>query len=144
LHEQSEQTMQQPKTIQTNLTKKYLLTVMRKQLAARTFNREQFKKQYGLDTPKGDRNTRRYLNQIAEEIGPVQADNLVFLKNYCVDNLITKAVNGELDESTEAKIALSGDTAKVDINLNQHVSVKKQIEALIKISSEPECNSSNE
>lgn len=127
-------------TTETKLTKKYIMQVMRKQLANRTFNREQFKKQYGLDTPTGDRNVRRYLNQIAEEIGKIKADNLVFLKNYCVDNLITKALNGELDESTEAKIALSGDTSKFEVDINQHVSIKKQVEQLIKISREPVCN----
>jgi hypothetical protein len=132
--------MQNNMTTETKLTKKYLMTVMRKQLIARKFDREQFKKQYGLDTPAGDRNVRRYMNQIAEEIGAVKADNLVFLKNYCVDNLITKALNGELDESTEAKIALSGDTSKVEVDIRQHVSIKKQVEQLIKISREPVCN----
>ena len=119
------------------LTKHYLLSVMRKQLEARTFNREQFKQQYGI----ADRKARRYINDVAKELGPVNADNLVFLKNYCVDNLMAKAINGELDETTEAKIALSGDTAKIEIDLNQKVSVKKQIDALIKFSCDDECKS---
>jgi hypothetical protein len=117
-------------TTAPKLTKKYLLSVMRKQLEARTFNREQFKHQYGIE----DRKARRYINQVAEEIGTVNAESLIFLKNYCVDNLTQKAIKGELDESTEAKIALSGDTSKVDVNINQHVSVKKQVEQIIKFS----------
>jgi hypothetical protein len=121
----------------TKLTKKYLMQVMRKQLAARTFNREQFKQQYGIE----DRKARRYLNEVADELGKVQADNLVFLKNYCVDNLMTKAINGELDESTEAKIALSGDTAKIELDLNQKVSIKKQIEAIIRFSRDVDAGS---
>ena len=112
------------------LTKHYLLSVMRKQLEARTFNREQFKQQYGI----ADRKARRYINDVAKELGPVNADNLVFLKNYCVDNLMAKAINGELDESTEAKIALSGDTTKIDLNIESHVSVKKQVDTIIKFS----------
>jgi hypothetical protein len=116
------------------LTKKYLLSVMRKQLEARTFNREQFKQQYGIE----DRKARRYINQVAAELGTVQAENLIFLKNYCVNNLTQKAINHELDESTEAKIALSGDTAKVDVNITQHISVKKQMETIIKFSRVPD------
>jgi hypothetical protein len=119
------------------LTKQFLMAVMRKQLEARTFNREQFKQQYGI----ADRKARRYINDVAKELGAIQADNLVFLKNYCVDNLMIKAANGELDETTEAKIALSGDTAKIEIDLNQKLSVKKQIEAIIKFSSVEECKS---
>jgi hypothetical protein len=113
------------------------MAVMRKQLEARTFNREQFKQQYGI----ADRKARRYINDVAKEFGAVQADSLIFLKNYCVDNLLTKAINGELDESTEAKIALSGDTAKIELDINQKVSVKKQIDSLIKFSSVEECRS---
>jgi hypothetical protein len=119
------------------LTKQFLMAVMRKQLEARTFNREQFKQQYGI----ADRKARRYINDVAKEFGAVQANSLIFLKNYCVDNLLTKAINGELDESTEAKIALSGDTAKIELDINQKLSVKKQIEAIIKFSSDNECKS---
>jgi hypothetical protein len=129
--------MTQVMTTSPKLTKQFLMAVMRKQLEARTFNREQFKKQYGI----ADRKARRYINDVAKELGVIQADNLVFLKNYCVDNLMAKAINGELDESTEAKIALSGDTAKIELDINQKLSVKKQIEALIKFSSDSECKS---
>jgi hypothetical protein len=122
--------MQQIMTSQPKLTKKYLLTVMRTQLEGRIFDRVQYQQQYGL----ADRKVRRYINEIAEEYGSAQADNLAILKNYCTDNLITKAIAGELDESTEAKIALSGDTSKIDVNLNQNISIKKQIEALVKFS----------
>lgn len=120
----------------TKLTKKYLLTVLRKQLTERTFNRDQFKQQYGL----ADRKARRYINEIAEETEAIQADNLVFLKNYCVDNLMSKAINGELDESTEAKIALSGDASKLNVNINQKISVKRQIEQIIKFSRVPDAD----
>ena len=129
--------MTQVMTGTPKLTKRFLTAVMRKQLEARTFNREQFKQQYGI----ADRKARRYINDVAKEFGTIQADNLVFLKNYCVDNLMAKAINGELDESTEAKIALSGDTAKIELDINQKVSVKKQIDSLIKFSSVEECKS---
>jgi hypothetical protein len=129
--------MTQVMTTSPKLTKQFLMAVMRKQLEARTFNREQFKQQYGI----ADRKARRYINDVAKELGVIQADNLVFLKNYCVDNLMAKAINGELDESTEAKIALSGDTAKIELDINQKLSVKKQIEAIIKFSSDSECKS---
>jgi hypothetical protein len=131
------QQMTQVMTEPPKLTKQYLMAVMRKQLEARTFNREQFKQQYGI----ADRKARRYINDVAKEFGAVQSDSLIFLKNYCVDNLLTKAINGELDESTEAKIALSGDTAKIELDINHKVSVKKQIESLIKFSSVEECKS---
>jgi hypothetical protein len=131
------QQMTQVMTEPPKLTKQYLMAVMRKQLEARTFNREQFKQQYGI----ADRKARRYINDVAKEFGAVQSDSLIFLKNYCVDNLLTKAINGELDESTEAKIALSGDTTKIELDINQKVSVKKQIDSLIKFSSDVECKS---
>jgi hypothetical protein len=105
----------QPMTIEPKLTKKYLMAVMRKQRQARTFNRDQFKKQYGLDTPMGDRNVRRYMNQIADEFGEVKAEELIFLKKVCIDNLMEKALSRELDEGTECKIALSGETSKLEV-----------------------------
>jgi hypothetical protein len=129
--------MTQTMTDPPKLTKKYLLTVMRTQLEGRIFDRVQYQQQYGL----ADRKVRRYINEIAEEYGSAQADNLAILKNYCTDNLITKAIAGELDESTEAKIALSGDTSKIDVNLNQNISIKKQIEALVKFSREFDADS---
>jgi hypothetical protein len=122
--------MTQVMTNSPRLTKKYLLTVMRTQLEGRIFDRTQFQQQYGL----ADRKVRRYINVVAEEFGAVQADNLVFLKNYCVDNLLSKAISGELDEATEAKIALSGDTSKVEFT--HKVSIKKQVEEIIKLSRE--------
>jgi hypothetical protein len=96
-------------------TKTFLVAQLRKQLKCRTFDRETFKETYGLNTASGDQKVRRYLNEIAKETVLVTLDDLVFLKNYCIQNLTIKAANNQLDEATELKIALSGETQKFQV-----------------------------
>ena len=119
------------------LTKRYLMGLMRQQLKDRTFNRDQFKTQYGIL----DRQARRYMNEIASEFSQISVSDLILLKQYCIQNLTEKAQNRELDESTETKIALAG-TALIEVNLNAQVDIQNQVNQLIKISREPVCSNS--
>ena len=96
----------------TKLTKKYYKTLIKERLGNRSFDRYQFQEEYNLT----DRKVRRYINEIADEIGTIKTPELTILKQYCIENLTEKARDGFLNEKTEAKIALSGESATVDVN----------------------------
>jgi hypothetical protein len=96
-------------------TRVFLLNTLRKQLKDRSFDREAFKLEFGLDSAAGDRRVRRLINDVAKETVLVTFDDLVFLKSYCIQNLAIKAANNQLDEATELKIALSGETQKFQV-----------------------------
>jgi hypothetical protein len=100
----------------SKLTKKFIMRTMRQRLHERTFDRDTFEIEFGLNDAKGDRKIRRYLNEIADEFSEIKGTDIIILKQFCIENLTEKAMNRELDESTETKIALSGEATKLELN----------------------------
>jgi hypothetical protein len=100
----------------SKLTKKFIMRTMRQRLHERTFNRDAFEIEFGLNDAKGDRKLRRYLNEIADEFSEIKSSDIIILKQVCIENLTEKAMNKELDEATETKIALSGEATKLEVN----------------------------
>ncbi len=98
----------------SNLTKKFLKSVMRARLIERTFNRDQFIKEF--DIP--DRRARRYLNELADEIAETKNPELTILKAYCLENLKEKAEQRNLSEKALIKIALSGEVQRAEVTTN--------------------------
>ena len=111
-------------------TKTYLMPILRQQLKDRLFNREAFKKTYGLNTPNGDGKIRRWLTEIASEMDKVTTEDLNLLKFYCTENLKHKAIKGELESSIELKLALSGVAQKLEVQ--QEISEKKTVTVNVK------------
>ena len=106
---------------------------MRKQLIDRTFDRENFKAKYGLNTGPGDRRVRKWLNEIAAEISQTTPEELTLLKKYCIENLTKKAAKHKLDSATELKIVLAGEPREVKVKqeITEHKTVNVNVKALL-------------
>jgi hypothetical protein len=100
-------------------TTAYLNAVLRKRINDKTFEREQFKTEFGLDTKAGDRRVRRWINNIAAELDQEAIEEMAIITKYCRDNIKAKAANGSLDDSIAVKLVLA--------NITKEVHVKKEI-----------------
>jgi hypothetical protein len=73
-----------------------------------------------------DRALRNDFNEVAQEIEQEQANKMRILRGLCTDKLTLKAAADELDESTLAKIVVSGEVrkeltiSKEDITITQN------------------------
>lgn len=101
------------------LTRKFLKTLMKQRLAIRTFDRQQFMKEF--DIP--DRRARRLLNEIAEELADIKTPELEILKSYCIEELTEKVKNKLLSEKALIKIALSGEVARAEIKSDTNLNI---------------------
>jgi hypothetical protein len=65
-----------------------------------------------------DRALRNDFNEVAQEIEEEQANKMRILRGLCTDKLTLKAAADELDESTLAKIVVSGEVRK-ELTINK-------------------------
>jgi len=104
-----------------------------KQVANRTFNREKFKTEYGLNTGNGDQRVRRYIDEITAKMPPITKAEMAILQGYCIENLTKKAAKHKLDSATELKIVLAGTTQEVKVKqeITEHKTVNINVKTLL-------------
>jgi Fe2+ transport system protein B len=93
----------------TKTTKKLRKAILKSLLTTKgKINRIELLEQFQCS----DRSLRNDMNEVAEEIEAEQSNKMKILRGLCTDKLTIKAAVDELDESTMAKIALSGEVHK--------------------------------